>query len=116
MGRSSGQKYSDFQGSSTPGPGVQRTPRITKAAESFDAVLKMAGDSQEAMEELLGKTLNRIVTLTGDPVIQIGTTLTRGTPLARTLGPCMPVFSRWAKLFHSSGTCCFSKQELSQYF
>ena len=52
---------------------------LTKAADSFDAVLKMAGDSQEAMEELLGKTLNRIVTLTGDPVIQIGTTLTRGT-------------------------------------
>ncbi len=52
---------------------------LTKAAESFDAVLKMAGDRQEAMEELLGKTLNRIITLTGDPVIQIGTTLTRGT-------------------------------------
>ena len=52
---------------------------LTKAAESFDAVLKMTGDSQEAMEQLLGKTLNRIVTLTGDPVIQIGTTLTRGT-------------------------------------
>jgi DNA polymerase elongation subunit (family B) len=52
---------------------------LTKAAESFDAVLAKAEDGQEAMEELLGKTLNRIVTLTGDPVIQIGTTLTRGT-------------------------------------
>jgi len=51
---------------------------LTKAADSFDAVLKMA-DGQEEMEQLLGKTLNRIVTLTGDPVIQIGTTLTRGT-------------------------------------
>ena len=28
---SSGQKYSDFQGSSTPGPGVQRTPRTPLA-------------------------------------------------------------------------------------
>jgi len=52
---------------------------LTKAAESLDAVLAKAEDGQEAMEELLGKTLNRIVTLTGDPVIQIGTTLTRGT-------------------------------------
>jgi DNA polymerase elongation subunit (family B) len=51
---------------------------LTKAAESFDTILKMA-DGQEEMEQLLGKTLNRIVTLTGDPVIQIGTTLTRGT-------------------------------------
>lgn len=51
---------------------------LTKVADSFDTVLAME-DGQEEMEQLLGKTLNRIVTLTGDPVIQIGTTLTRGT-------------------------------------
>ena len=51
---------------------------ITKAAESFGAVLQLA-DGQEAMETLLEKTLHRLLALAGDPVIQIGTTLTRGT-------------------------------------
>ena len=51
---------------------------LTKAAESFGAVLQLA-DGQEAMETLLEKTLHRLLALAGDPVIQIGTTLTRGT-------------------------------------
>ena len=51
---------------------------LTKAADSFGAVLQLA-DGQEAMETLLEKTLHRLLVLAGDPVIQIGTTLTRGT-------------------------------------
>jgi DNA polymerase elongation subunit (family B) len=34
----------------------------------------------EALEKILDKTLKNMVYLVGDPVIQIGTTLTRGTP------------------------------------
>jgi DNA polymerase elongation subunit (family B) len=49
---------------------------VSRAKEQFHATL---GESQEDMEQLLGKTLNKVVTLAGDPVIQIGTTLTRGT-------------------------------------
>ena len=51
---------------------------LTKATESFGSVLQLA-DGQEAMESLLEKTLHRLLVLAGDPVIQIGTTLTRGT-------------------------------------
>jgi len=51
---------------------------LTKATASFDAVFQLA-DGQEAMEVLLEKTLQRYLVLEGDPVIQIGTTLTRGT-------------------------------------
>jgi DNA polymerase elongation subunit (family B) len=51
---------------------------LTKAVESFGSVLQLA-DGQEAMETLLEKTLHRLLALAGDPVIQIGTTLTRGT-------------------------------------
>jgi hypothetical protein len=49
---------------------------VSRAKEQFHATL---GESQEDMEQLLGKVLNKVVTLAGDPVIQIGTTLTRGT-------------------------------------
>jgi len=51
---------------------------LTKASVQFDAVFELA-DGQEAMEALLEKTLQRYLLLEGDPVIQIGTTLTRGT-------------------------------------
>lgn len=51
---------------------------LTKSSEAFDAVFELA-DGQEAMEALLEKTLSRCLMLEGDPVIQIGTTLTRGT-------------------------------------
>jgi DNA polymerase elongation subunit (family B) len=37
-------------------------------------------DQVTSLEKLLGATLKNIVYLVGDPVIQIGTTLTRGTP------------------------------------
>jgi DNA polymerase elongation subunit (family B) len=47
---------------------------LAAASEEF-----AAASDQETMEQVLGKTLNRYVTLVGDPVIQIGTTLTRGT-------------------------------------
>jgi len=51
---------------------------LAKASAQFDAVFQLA-DGQEAMEVLLEKTLQRYLVLEGDPVIQIGTTLTRGT-------------------------------------
>ena len=53
--------------------------RLYKPAtlEKFAEVLK--GDSQEAVIDFLTSTLNPVVKLVGDPVIQIGTTLTRGT-------------------------------------
>ena len=47
------------------------------ALEKFADVLK--GDSQEAIMDFLTSTLNPVVKLVGDPAIQIGTTLTRGT-------------------------------------
>jgi DNA polymerase elongation subunit (family B) len=53
--------------------------RLYKPAvlEKFGEVLK--GDSQEAAMDFLTSTLNPVVKLVGDPAIQIGTTLTRGT-------------------------------------
>jgi len=51
---------------------------LTSSQEQIQEVLEM-GNGQEAMEQLLGKTLNRLMTLMGDPAIQIGTTLTRGS-------------------------------------
>jgi DNA polymerase elongation subunit (family B) len=53
--------------------------RLYKPAtlEKFAEVLQ--GDSQEAVIDFLTSTLNPVVKLVGDPVIQIGTTLTRGT-------------------------------------
>jgi DNA polymerase elongation subunit (family B) len=45
--------------------------------QKFAEVLK--DDSQEAVIDFLTSTLNPVVKLVGDPVIQIGTTLTRGT-------------------------------------
>jgi DNA polymerase elongation subunit (family B) len=50
---------------------------LSNAHEQIDAAL--ASKDQEEMEQLLGKMLNRVISLMGDPVIQIGTTLTRGT-------------------------------------
>jgi DNA polymerase elongation subunit (family B) len=54
--------------------------RLDKAAvkERLADVLR-SSDPQEAMMDLLASTLNPVVKLVGDPVIQIGTTLTRGT-------------------------------------
>ena len=45
--------------------------------ETIQTILMTAADHVE-LEELLNKTLRRHVSLQGDPVIQIGTTLTRG--------------------------------------
>ena len=47
--------------------------------ERFTDILRYA-DQQEAVMDFLASTLNPVVKLMGDPVIQIGTTLTRGTP------------------------------------
>lgn len=49
----------------------------------IDDILKLQGDIDDKIaqfEKLLTATLKSLVYLVGDPVIQIGTTLTRGTP------------------------------------
>jgi DNA polymerase elongation subunit (family B) len=46
--------------------------------EEIAAITRMA-DAEETMEAFLQKIMNPFVKLVGDPVIQIGTTLTRGT-------------------------------------
>jgi len=49
----------------------------------IDDILKLQGDIDDKIaqfEKLLTTTLKSLVYLVGDPVIQIGTTLTRGTP------------------------------------
>ena len=46
--------------------------------EEMAAIARMA-DAEETMEAFLQKIMNPFVKLVGDPVIQIGTTLTRGT-------------------------------------
>ena len=46
--------------------------------EELAAIARMA-DAEETMEAFLQKIMNPFVKLVGDPVIQIGTTLTRGT-------------------------------------
>jgi DNA polymerase elongation subunit (family B) len=51
---------------------------LRNVEKDLDAVLHLA-DGQEALEQLLERTLRTVMTLEGDPVIQIGTTLTRGT-------------------------------------
>lgn len=51
--------------------------------EQIQDVLKTHGDINERvakLEKILDKSLKTLVYLVGDPVIQIGTTLTRGTP------------------------------------
>jgi|UniRef100_A0A6C0BHK0 DNA polymerase elongation subunit (family B) len=49
--------------------------------ESLEEILSSATDEkQETLMTLLQSTLNPVIKLVGDPVIQIGTTLTRGTP------------------------------------
>ena len=54
--------------------------RLNKSSvmEKFASILK-DDDPQEAVMDFLTSTLNPVVKLMGDPVIQIGTTLTRGT-------------------------------------
>jgi DNA polymerase elongation subunit (family B) len=56
----------------------------TSVLESIEATLNTNyGDSDyriNALEKILDKTLRNLIYLVGDPVIQIGTTLTRGTP------------------------------------
>jgi DNA polymerase elongation subunit (family B) len=57
--------------------------RLYKASvlESLEEVLTSKSDEkQEILMALLQSTLNPVIKLVGDPVIQIGTTLTRGTP------------------------------------
>lgn len=49
----------------------------------IEDILQESGERDyqiESIEKLLGNTLKNMVYLVGDPVIQIGTTLTRGTP------------------------------------
>ena len=49
--------------------------------ESLEEILSSTSDDkQETLMTLLQSTLNPVIKLVGDPVIQIGTTLTRGTP------------------------------------
>ncbi len=49
--------------------------------ESLEEVLTSKSDEKlETLMTLLQSTLNPVIKLVGDPVIQIGTTLTRGTP------------------------------------
>ena len=48
--------------------------------ESLEEILSSSDDKQETLMTLLQSTLNPVIKLVGDPVIQIGTTLTRGTP------------------------------------
>ena len=48
--------------------------------ESLEEILRSTSDDkQETLMTLLQSTLNPVIKLVGDPVIQIGTTLTRGT-------------------------------------
>ncbi len=57
--------------------------RLYKASvlESLEELLTSKSDEkQETLMTLLQSTLNPVIKLVGDPVIQIGTTLTRGTP------------------------------------
>jgi DNA polymerase elongation subunit (family B) len=57
--------------------------RLYKPAvlESLEEILSSTSDDkQETLMTLLQSTLNPVIKLVGDPVIQIGTTLTRGTP------------------------------------
>ena len=56
--------------------------RLYKPAvlESLEEILRSTSDDkQETLMTLLQSTLNPVIKLVGDPVIQIGTTLTRGT-------------------------------------
>ena len=53
--------------------------RLTAVEHELGALVGQKGDSVEAMERLLSSTIGNTFTLVGDPVIQIGTMLTRGT-------------------------------------
>ena len=59
------------------------TAKLTTAQELIDGILKdtrsETDERIDMLEKLLDKTLKTMVQLIGDPVIQIGTTLTRGT-------------------------------------
>ena len=59
------------------------TAKLTTAQEAMDDILKDTRSETEerieTLEKLLEKTLKSLVQLVGDPVIQIGTTLTRGS-------------------------------------
>ena len=63
--------------------GVRAAVRTRKVSAGLDKALENGVDGYEALvtvlEEWLGKTFAPWLTLVGDPVIQIGTTLTRGT-------------------------------------
>jgi DNA polymerase elongation subunit (family B) len=62
---------------------VRAAVQTRKVGAGLDRALEQGADSYEALvavlEEWLGKTFAPWLTLVGDPVIQIGTTLTRGT-------------------------------------
>ena len=53
--------------------------KIREISEEYDAILQMDDDRLTYLEKLLEKTMKTLIQLVGDPVIQIGTTLTRGT-------------------------------------
>jgi DNA polymerase elongation subunit (family B) len=52
---------------------------LGNVTEEIEGLVKRGAEAQDELMELLDKTLRRHIVLRGDPVIQIGTTMTRGT-------------------------------------